>query len=222
MGEARRVVSAAEAAIVEGVRDEATFMLLVNDHQPGMLRVAQMYVSSRAVAEEVVQEAWLGIIKGLNRFEGRSSLRTWMLRIVSNIAKARGQAEGRTVPFSALAGDGVSDAGVDPEWFQDATGQWPGGWKSFPDDWSGIPEDRLVAKETLQRLRDAIEALPPMQAEVIRLRDVHEWSPEEVCYALDISDSNQRVLLHRARTRVRRELQVHLSDGSETTWPRRV
>lgn len=134
-----------EMAIVERLRagDEAAFMMLVEQHQAAMLRIARMYVSSRAVAEDVVQEAWLGIVKGLNRFEGRSSLRTWMYRIVANIAKTRGRAEGRSIPFSALAGDD-EDTGVDPAWFQDASGRFPGGWLTAPVDWSGIPEDRLL------------------------------------------------------------------------------
>jgi len=215
VSDARRLASPAEVAIVEGLRDEATFMMLVEQHQAAMLRIAQMYVSSRAVAEEVVQEAWLGIITGLDRFEGRSSLRTWMFRIVSNIAKSRGQAERRTIPFSSLAGADESDIGVDPAWFEDASGQSPGRWKSMPRDWSGIPDERLLGAETLRRLRQAIGSLPPLQAEVLRFRDVLGWSSDEVCDALDITEANQRVLLHRARTRVRRELDAHLSSGSE-------
>jgi RNA polymerase sigma-70 factor (ECF subfamily) len=190
-------------------------MMLLERHQAAMLRVARMYVSSHAVAEEVVQEAWLGIIKGLDRFEGRSSLRTWMYRIVANIAKTRGRAEGRSVPFSSLAGDEETDTGIDPAWFQDADGRFPGAWRAFPEDWSGIPEDRLLGGETLRRIGQAIASLPPMQAEVIRLRDVLGWSSEEVRNALDLSETNQRVLLHRARSRVRRELDAYLTSGSE-------
>lgn len=192
-------------------------MMLVEQHQAPMIRLARMYVSSGAVAEEVVQEAWLGIVKGLARFEGRSSLRTWMYRIVANIAKTRGRSEGRSVPFSSLAGDDEADAGVDPAWFQDASGQFPGGWRTFPDPWSAIPEDRLIGDETLGRIGQAIATLPPMQAEVIRLRDVLGWTSEEVRNALDLSETNQRVLLHRARSRVRRELQDYLMSGTETT-----
>ncbi|MGE5225886.1 MAG: RNA polymerase sigma factor [Planctomycetaceae bacterium] len=213
------LASAADLAIVERLRagDETTFMMLVEQHQAAMLRVAQMYVSSRAVAEEVVQEAWLGIIKGLDRFEGRSSLRTWMYRIVANIAKTRGQKEGRSVPFSSLAGEDDADTGIDPSWFQDAAGRFPGGWKATPDDWSGLPEDRLLGDETLRRVGQAIASLPPMQAEVIRLRDVLGWSSEEVRNALDITETNQRVLLHRARAKVRRALDAYLTAGTERT-----
>ncbi len=215
MSDTNLLASPGDLAIVERLRagDETTFMMLVEQHQTAMLRVAQMYVSSRAVAEEVVQEAWLGIIKGLDRFEGRSSLRTWMYRIVANIAKTRGQKEGRSVPFSSLVGEDESDTGVDPAWFQDASGRFPGGWNAPPDDWSVIPEDRLVGNETLRRIGEAIAALPPMQAEVIRLRDVLGWSSEEVRNALDISETNQRVLLHRARSKVRRALDTYLASG---------
>jgi RNA polymerase sigma-70 factor, ECF subfamily len=208
--------SPADLAIVERLRagDETTFMILVEEHQASMLRIARTYVSSRAVAEEVVQEAWLGIVKGLDRFEGRSSLRTWMYRIVSNVAKTRGQREGRSIPFSALSRDDDEPA-VDPTWFQAATEPFPGGWRAFPDDWRGIPEERLVANETLTRISSAIDALPPLQAEVIRMRDVLGWTSEEVRNALDLSETNQRVLLHRARSRVRRELDAYLMEERE-------
>jgi RNA polymerase sigma-70 factor (ECF subfamily) len=188
--------------------------MLVEQHQAAMFRIARIYVSSRAIAEEVVQDAWLGIIKGLEGFEGRSSLRTWMYRIVANIAKTRGQREGRSVPFSSLAGDDAESA-IDPEWFQGAADRFPGGWHTFPDDWRGIPESRLVADDTLQHIGRAIDALPPMQAEVIRLRDVLGWTSEEVRNALDLSETNQRVLLHRARSRVRREVDAYLSEGRD-------
>jgi RNA polymerase sigma-70 factor, ECF subfamily len=210
------LASPADLALVERLRtgDETTFMMLVEEHQAAMLRVARMYVSSHAVAEEVVQEAWLGIIKGLDRFEGRSSLRTWMYRIVANVAKSRGQREGRSVPFSALPGDEAGSA-IDPDWFQGAADRFPGGWRTFPDDWRGIPEDRLIGDETLRRIGRAIDLLPPMQAEVLRLRDVLGWTSEEVRNALDLSETNQRVLLHRARSRVRRELDTYLSEGRD-------
>lgn len=210
------LASPADLAIVQRLRagDEATFMMLVEQHQAEMLRIARMYLSSRAVAEEAVQEAWLGIIKGLDRFEGRSSLRTWMYRIVANVAKTRGQRESRSVPFSSLAGDDAEPA-IDAEWFQSATDRAPGGWRTFPDDWRGIPEDRLIGNETIQRIGIAIDLLPPMQAEVLRLRDVLGWTSQEVRNALDLSETNQRVLLHRARSRVRRELDTYLSEGRD-------
>jgi RNA polymerase sigma-70 factor, ECF subfamily len=217
VGDPPILASERDLAIVERLRtgDETAFMLLVEQHQGAMLRIARMYVSSRAVAEEVVQEAWLGIVKGLDRFEGRSSLRTWMYRIVANVAKTRGKAEGRSVPFSSLVGEDQGDTGVDDGWFQGADGRFPGGWRTFPESWAEVPEDRLVAGETLERIGRAIDSLPPMQAEVIRLRDVLGWTSEEVRNALDLSETNQRVLLHRARSRVRRELHEYLAGGSE-------
>jgi RNA polymerase sigma-70 factor (ECF subfamily) len=186
--------------------DEDVFMELVDTLQPAMLRIARMYVSTQAVAEEVVQDAWLGVLKGLDRFEGRSSLRTWIFRIVSNIAKTRGQREGRSVPFASLAGGDLDQPTFDPSRFMGEDGQFPGHWSTFPPDWSGVPEDRLLGSETLRVAGAAIEELPPMQAEVIRLRDVLGWSSAEVRNALELSETNQRVLLHRARAKVRRAL----------------
>ena len=201
-----------DLAFVERLRagDEEAFMTLVTRHQPSMLRIARMFVSSHAVAEEVVQEAWLGILQGLDRFEGRSSLRTWMYRILVNIAKTRGARESRAVPFSILAGDDPAEPAVPETWFQGPEGASPNHWSSIPWDWSGLPEERLVGDETLRRIGRAISELPPMQAEVIRLRDVLGWDADEVRNALDLSETNQRVLLHRARSRVRRALAEYL------------
>ena len=196
--------------------DEAAFMDLVDLLGPSMLRVARMYVSSQAVAEEVVQDAWIGVLKGIDRFEGRSSLRTWIFRIVTNIAKTRGQREGRSVPFTALAGDDLDAPSFDPAMFvgsDDPSG--PGHWSTVPRDWRTVPDERLLGNETLQVVNRTIEALPPMQAEVIRLRDVQGWTSAEVRNALDLSETNQRVLLHRARAKVRRALDEYLE--SEAT-----
>jgi RNA polymerase sigma-70 factor (ECF subfamily) len=194
-------------------RDEAAFMDLVERLSPSMLRVARMYVSTQAVAEDCVQEAWLGVLQGIDRFEGRSSLRTWIFRILVNIAKTRGQREGRSVPFSTLAGD--DEPAWDPAVFLGTEDpEWPGHWSTLPLDWRGLPEERLTGNETLRVIGEAIAALPPMQAEVIRLRDVLGWSSEEVRNALDLSETNQRVLLHRARSKVRRALDDHLRDGA--------
>jgi RNA polymerase sigma-70 factor, ECF subfamily len=212
MSAAEILASADDLALVQRLRegDEAAFTTLIRQHQAQMLRVARMFVSSQAVAEEVVQDAWLGILNGLDRFEGRSSLRTWMYRILTNIAKTRGQREGRSVPFSAIAGDDLDAPSVDETWFRGAGDPSPGGWVSFPDDWRGIPDERLLSQEVRLLVRNAIEMLPPMQAEVIRLRDVLGWSSAEVRNALDLSETNQRVLLHRARAKVRRALEAYL------------
>jgi RNA polymerase sigma-70 factor, ECF subfamily len=205
---------AADLALAERLRagDEMAFMVLVEQLQPAMLRLARMYVSTSAVAEEVVQDAWLGVLRGLDGFEGRSSLRTWIFRILTNIAKTRGRREGRSLPFSALAGDDLDAPTVEPHRF-DAPGHAPRGqWSTMPADWSGIPEERFRGRETLAVIGRAIDQLPPMQAEVIRLRDVLGWSSDEVRNALDLTETNQRVLLHRARARVRRALEDYLED----------
>ena len=202
-----------QADVVAALRsgDEDAFAALVEEYGPAMLRVAQMYVSTRAVAEEVVQEAWLGVLSGIGRFEGRSSLKTWIFRILTNRAKTRGQREGRSVPFSSLARhDPESDeATVDADRFQRG-GRWDGHWTSAPSRWSELPENRLVGKETTEVAREAIAALPATQRTVITLRDVEGWSSEEVRNALGLSETNQRVLLHRARAKVRRALESYL------------
>ena len=206
-----------DLAVVERLRagDESAFMTLVDQLQPAMLRVARMYVSTTAVAEEVVQETWLGVLRGLHSFEGRSSLRTWIFRILTNIAKTRGQREGRSLPFTSLAGDDLDAPAVDPSRFDSPEGSSRGRWSTLPDDWTGIPEDRLLGHETLDVISRAIATLPPMQAEVIRLRDALGWTSEEVRNALDLTETNQRVLLHRARAKVRGALERYLS--SEAT-----
>jgi RNA polymerase sigma-70 factor (ECF subfamily) len=216
--EVELVASAEDLAFVERLRagDEEAFMVLVERHMGPMLRIARMYVSSRAVAEEVVADAWVGILQGLDRFEGRSSLRTWMYRILVNIAKSRGQREGRSVPFSALAGGDLEQPAVDESWFQGPGGEWPSHWSTLPSDWRGVPEDRLLGAETRRVIEEAIAALPPMQAEVIRLRDALGWTSEEVRNALEISETNQRVLLHRARSKVRRAVDEYL-EGAQAS-----
>jgi RNA polymerase sigma-70 factor (ECF subfamily) len=193
--------------------DEETFTALVERYHSSLLRLAMVYVKNRAVAEEVVQETWLGVIRGLERFESRSLLKTWIFRILTNTAKTRAVREGRSVPFSSLAGGDEDDVGpsVEPERFLDASDPaWPGHWASAPRSWDGVPEHRLVAKETRGVIRAAIESLPPMQAQVITLRDVEGWSSDEVRALLDISEANQRVLLHRARSKVRAALERYL------------
>src|SRR5436309_4174957 len=160
-----------DAEIVEALRagDEATFAALVAQYGASMLRVAQMYVRSRAVAEEVVQEAWLGVLRGIGSFEGRSSLKTWIFRILTNTAKTRGAREGRSIPFSALEAD--DEPVVEPERFQ-SEGRWAGHWAAPPSPWAEIPENRLLSAETREVVVRAIAALPPAQATVITMRDV--------------------------------------------------
>jgi RNA polymerase sigma-70 factor, ECF subfamily len=201
-----------EGELLERLRagDEAAFMELVDRYGPLMLRIALSHVSSRAVAEEVVQEAWLGVLQGLDRFEGRSSLKTWIMRIVANRARTRGEREKRSVPMSTLAPDD-DDPAVDPARFRPLDDpHYPGGWSLPPQSWARLPEERLIAGETLQQVRTAIGRLPPRQQEVILLRDVEGWDADEVCEALELSMGNQRVLLHRARSKVRGELEHYL------------
>jgi RNA polymerase sigma-70 factor, ECF subfamily len=204
-----------DQALVSRLRegDEAAFMDLVERLQPSMLRVARMYVSSAAVAEEVVQEAWVGVLQGIDRFEGRSSLRTWIFRIVVNVAKTRGQREGRSIAFSAISGDDLDQPSWDPSSFFGPDAESAGGWSTLPFDWRGLPEERVSGRETLQVIRRALDALPPLQAEVLRLRDVAGWTSEEVRNALELSETNQRVLLHRARAKVRAALEAYFSSG---------
>jgi RNA polymerase sigma-70 factor (ECF subfamily) len=201
----------ADAALLVRLRtgDEAAFMELVDRYGQLMLRIALSHVPSRAVAEEVVQEAWLGVLQGLARFEGRSSLKTWILRIVANRARTRGERERRSVPLSSLAPEPTGDEpAVDPDRFLPPDHPlYPGGWAIPPHAWARLPEERLLAAETLQQVREAIARLPARQQEVILLRDVEGWEPEEVCVALDVSEGNQRVLLHRARSKVRGDLE---------------
>jgi RNA polymerase sigma-70 factor, ECF subfamily len=201
-----------DARLVEGLRagDEAAFAALMQTYGAGMLRVAQMFVSSRSVAEEVVQEAWLGVLKGIDRFEGRSSLRTWLFRIVSNTAKTRGVREARSVPFSSL-GDDQTDATVPEDRFLGDGERFHGHWAVPPSNWAGVPEARLLALETMDVIRRELERLPPSQRAVLELRDIEGLSAEEVCNALDLTETNGRVLLHRARARVRAALEEYFA-----------
>jgi RNA polymerase sigma-70 factor, ECF subfamily len=204
-------VVTSDAGIVARLRDgdERAFEEVVESLYPAMIATARAYVRSRAIAEEVVQDAWLGVMRGLDRFEGRSSLRRWVLQIVANIARTRAVREARTTPFSALEPEGMEPA-VEPERFRGPDDPYPGHWTSYPTDWQTLPEQRLLSHETLEVVQRAIDDLPAPQRAVITLRDVTGCSPEEVCDALGITDGNQRVLLHRARARVRARLEVHL------------
>lgn len=201
-----------DAPLVEGLRagDEAAFAALMRMYGVSMLRVAQMYVSTRAVAEEVVQEAWLGVLKGIDRFEGRSSLKTWLFRIVVNTAKTRGVREARSLPFSALADDG-EEGTVPADRFLGAGERFPGHWAVPPASWAGIPEERLLSAETMDVVRRTIDSLPRAQKTVLTLRDVEGFSAQEVCNALDLTETNGRVLLHRARAKVRAALEEYLT-----------
>jgi RNA polymerase sigma-70 factor, ECF subfamily len=196
-----------QLVLLDGLRagDEAAFAALVRSYGPAMLRVAQLYVRSPSVAEEVVQEAWIGVLNGAARFEGRSSLKTWIFRILANKAKTRAAREGRTIPFSALD---AGEPAVDPDRFRGPEDRYPGHWAARP---TSLPEERLLESETLALVRSEIEKLPPAQALVVTMRDVEGFDSTEVCNALEISETNQRVLLHRARSKLRSALEEYLN-----------
>jgi RNA polymerase sigma-70 factor (ECF subfamily) len=208
--------TARDDEIVRALRagEESAFVVLVEQYHPSLVRLAAIYVRDRAVAEEVAQETWLAMLRGLDRFEQRSSLKTWLFRILVNRARTRGKREGRSIPFSAMRQDtaGDDDSALDAERFLPAEHRWAGHWRQVPDNWEVIPEERVLSEETQQVIRRAIEALPHNQREVITLRDVEGWAPGEVCNVLQISETNQRVLLHRARSRVRSALEKHLKN----------
>jgi RNA polymerase sigma-70 factor, ECF subfamily len=198
-----------EAQLVTALRagDEDAFRRLIETYHPTLVRVARMYVSTQAAAEDVAAETWLAVLEGIDRFEGRSSLKTWIFRILTNRAKTRGIREGRSLPFSALEAD---DGSVDAERFHGGDHAWPGHWASAP---TGFPEERLLAAETREVIERTIASLPPTQRAVISLRDIEGWSAEEVCNALTLTETNQRVLLHRARSAVRAALERYLEES---------
>lgn len=205
-----------EQSLVRRLRDgeEAAFGVLVTRHTPGMLRVARTFVSTPAVAEEVVQETWLGVLRGLGGFEGRSSLRTWIYRILTNRAQTRGTVEDRTVPFATLASRDLEReySAVDPERFLPADDDlWPHHWATPPRRWEASPEAALSHGETLRVVEEAITGLPVAQRAVITMRDLEGLDADEVCHVLDVTAVNQRVLLHRARSKVRAVLEEHLA-----------
>ena len=198
-------------------RDEEAFMALVKQYHTSLVRLASIYVNDESVAEDVAQETWLGVLKGLDRFEGRSSLKTWIFTILTNRAKTRAQREKRTLPFSAFQDSDSLETGepsVDPERFNppDAPA-WANHWLFKPTPWEYSPESTLLAKELRARIEQAIAALPPGPRAVITMRDLDGWVSEEVCNVLGISETNQRVLLHRARTKVRRAIEMYFDEA---------
>ena len=190
-----------DSEIVAALRrkDDGVYRELVDAWSPGLLRLARMYVRDREIAADVVQETWIAVLRGIDRFEGRSSLKTWVYRILLNTAKTRGQRESRSIPFSAAAA--ADEPAVDPDRFLES-----GGWRIGPADWP-TPEDELLSDETRNEILAAIEQLPEAQRVVITMRDVEGFTPEEVSDALGITDGNQRVLLHRARSKIRRAIE---------------
>ncbi len=204
----------AEDQLLERLRsgDESAFMELVERYQSKLKCVARMYVSTSAAADEVIQETWLGVLKGIRRFEGRSSLKTWVFRILINIAMRRRQRDGRLVPFSALAKNETeaTELAVEPDRFFESGNPSQGHWAVPPTSWGSNPERRLLSQACMDQLQQAIGELPPAQKSVVTLRDVSGWTAEEVCELMEISEANQRVLLHRARSRIRSAMEAYL------------
>ena len=207
---------AEDAELVERLRagDQEAFAGLVDELSPALMRLALMHVASRAVAEDVVQDAWLGVIRGIDRFEGRSALRTWIFQILLNIARTRGRREKRSFPFSSFrrGGEDGDEPAVDPDRFQGGDGVKPGWWAKPPAEWEGA-DVQLENDEVRDTLLSAIAGLPPRQRDVIVLRDLQGYSAEEACNILDLTETNQRVLLHRARSKVRAALEDHFEAG---------
>jgi RNA polymerase sigma-70 factor (ECF subfamily) len=184
--------------------DRAAFDAIVRAWSPAMLRVARQYVHNHASAEEIVQETWLAVIRSLDGFEGRSALRTWVFRILMNVARRRGRTEARTM----IELDAPT---VDPDRFRDSDDPWPGHWRdeAVPRDWG--PEPALLADELRGVLASALAELPERQRAVVELRDVHGFDSEEVCALLSLTSTNQRVLLHRGRARLREILEAAIA-----------
>jgi RNA polymerase sigma-70 factor (ECF subfamily) len=200
-----------ETALVRALRrgDEESFAAVVDAYSPALLRLATTFVRTRDVAEEVVQDTWLGVIHGIDRFEGRSSFKSWLFTILRNTAISRAERERHSMPMSSLIDDDGDGPVIDPDRFLPADHpQWPGHWAIGPTAWP-VPEEGLMATETREVIAGAIRALPPPQRAVIALRDIEGWPAQEVCEALDVSEGNQRVLLHRARTKVRAALESY-------------
>ena len=205
--------SAEEQTLVRALRegDEGAFEMLLDRYYSPMLRLARAHVRSREEAEEVVQDTWMAVLSGLDRFEGRSSLKTWIFRILVNRARTRARRETRLVPFSSLSSPSVhsgTEGDVDPDWLFNAASAASTAWHGSGAE-SRTPEECLLANELHALIEAAIERLPPRQQEVITLRDLEGWSADEVCDLLDISDANQRVLLHRARVGIRAALEEY-------------
>jgi RNA polymerase sigma-70 factor (ECF subfamily) len=188
--------------------DDATFAALVDGWSDSMRRAARAHVATDSSAEEVVQDTWLAVLKGLDDFRGESSLRTWVYRILLNQARRRGVRERRVVPFASLGTEALGEPAVDPSRFQGPEARYPGGWQEFPDPW---PEQALLAQETRTVVTAALDTLPARQRAVVTLRDVEGFTSLEVSELLGISAGNQRVLLHRGRSVVRAHLERYLT-----------
>lgn len=211
-------LSPEDARLVSRLRagDQAAFVEMIRSLGPTMLRIARLYVRSDEVAEEVVQEAWISVLEGLDRFQGRSAFRTWVLTIVVHSAIRRGQREARSAPFSSVAQDRSSASGEDnldlDRFFSADHPRWPSAWATVVPRLDGLPEEKLLSGEAMGVVEEAISELPDTQAAVLILHDIEGRPPEEICETLELADGNRRILLHRARNRVRAALEHYFDD----------
>jgi RNA polymerase sigma-70 factor (ECF subfamily) len=206
-----------ESQLIAALRsgDEAVFLALVEQHHASMVRLAATYVGSQAIAEDIAQETWLRALRSLNQFEGRSLFKTWLFRILANTALTVAKREGRTVPFSDFETD--DEPAVEPERFLSPEHpQWPGHWAVFPNSWpAASPDEAAISRETLGCIERAIHTLPDNQRTVITLHDIEGWDSKDICNVLNISETNQRVLLHRARSKVRGALEKYFTEADK-------
>jgi len=206
-----RITAVDESILLKRLRagDEAAFELLLRSHGSSMLRVARLYARTQAVAEEVVQDTWLRVLQSLDGFESRSSLRTWIFVILGNVARTRAEREARSTPLASIGEAETGSSVPDERFFPSSHPRWAGMWSTLVDSWDGVPHERLLGREARAELRKAVERLPPNYAAVFTLRDVEGWPADEVCSLLGLTRENQRVLLHRARARIRSALEAY-------------
>lgn len=202
--------------LVEGLRhgDEAAFSSLLRRYHHTIVRLVRVYVKSDSCAEDVAQETWIGVLAGLPGYQGRSTFRSWLFRIAINIAKKRATRDARSIPFSALDSPDSEEHAVESNRFMEPDQRWAGHWSSPPSPWRDA-EQRLLARETLEAVARAIEELPENQRQVITLRDMQGLTAEETTEILELNEGHQRVLLHRARSKVRAMLEIHFGRNVE-------
>jgi RNA polymerase sigma-70 factor (ECF subfamily) len=193
-----------EAALLRALRegDERAFGVLVDRYHLPLLRYARAHVRNPAVAEELVQDTWLALVQGIGRFQGRSTLKTWLFHVLAHKVSERVRHDVR-LPSSPL----LDEPAVAPERFQDERGRWPGHWATPPPDWSSLPDEHVAERELLDQIERLIAGLPPRQRTVLILRDIEGLSSADVCQVLGVTDGGERVLLHRARSRLRQGLE---------------
>lgn len=216
-----QALSPEDARLVSRLRagDQAAFVETIRSFGPTMLRIARLYVRSEEVAEEVVQEAWISVLESLERFEGRSAFRTWVITILVHSALRRGKREARSSPFSAVARDTQSASSEDSfeldRFFSRDHPRWPSAWATVVPRLDALPEEKLLSAEAMGVIETAISGLPETHAGVLILHDIEGRAPEEICEMLELTDGNRRVLLHRARNRVRAALEHYFDEKLE-------